>query len=107
MRIVNPRGIHLRERARQEVGLLLVIALECHTLARPYQRLEHRDDRCRIDDLTAPMGRDPGKLLVLGRAPSGPNSSRGATVRAAAHRAPRSCGGLQREMKVTVALHVT
>ena len=40
VQVVDGRGIQLRERAREEIGLLLVISLDGHPVPRPQQRLQ-------------------------------------------------------------------
>ena len=56
-----------RQRAREEVGLLLVVALETDAIARLDQRLEQRDRRVRIDHL-ASHARERARAREAGRA---------------------------------------
>ena len=62
------------QRARQKVGLLLVVALQHHTVARNDQGFKNLDQACGWDDATIGDGLDqinPALLLFLTSVPDG------------------------------------
>jgi hypothetical protein len=52
MQIVNAADIDLRERAREKVGLLLVVPFEAYTIARRNRGFEEARDFVRLDALS-------------------------------------------------------
>ena len=54
------RRIDLDERTREEIRLLLVVALQSHAVARLDQRLQRLDGRSGLQDTPVHPVRDPG-----------------------------------------------
>src|SRR5438034_2222135 len=51
MQVMDPRAVDLSQRAREEVGLLLIVAFETDAIAGQDDFLQQRNDRVGIDDL--------------------------------------------------------
>jgi hypothetical protein len=56
--VVDPARLHLRERAREEVGLLLVVPLERDAIPGAEDRLERLDDEIGAQLLAVREARD-------------------------------------------------
>ena len=61
VQVMELRRVDPDERTRQEVGLLLVVALESHCVARLDQRLQCLDDRSGLQDGSLHPRREPGQ----------------------------------------------
>ena len=61
------RRVDLDERTRQEIRLLLVVALERHGVTRLEQRLQGLDDRCGLQHTALHPRREPGQSRGLPR----------------------------------------